>query len=131
MSVTYIQETRTFFLDGKSITYAFHVNEFDCPEHLYFGRKLPHDDLRYAYSPGAQSQLATIPGGDNLPFDRLSYQQFMPELAFFGTSDYREPAVLVENPGGDRLSDLLYAGHEILPEKPPISGMLWTKPFPT
>ena len=123
MSVTYIQDTCTFYMDGKNITYAFHVNEFDYPEHLYFGAKIPHDDLRHTYAPGAQSQLATIPGRDDLTMARTSYQQFMPELAFFGTSDYREPAVLVENPAGDRLSDLLYAGHEILPEKPPISGM--------
>ncbi len=123
MSVTYVPEIRSFYLDGKSCTYAFHVSEFAYPEHLYFGPKLPHDDLRYAYAAGAQSQLATMPGRDDLPAERCSYQQFAPELAFFGTSDYREPAVLAENPLGDRLSDLLYIGHEILPVKPEMVSM--------
>ena len=45
------------------------------------------------------------------------------ELSFFGISDYREPCVLVQNPEGDRLTELLYCGYEILDEKPRISGM--------
>ena len=47
----------------------------------------------------------------------------MPEIAFFGTGDYREPTVLVENEQGDRLSDLLYEGYNIVDTKPAINGM--------
>ena len=38
MAITYQESTRTFFLDGKGVTYAFCVNDYDYLEHLYFGK---------------------------------------------------------------------------------------------
>jgi len=123
MAVYYDANTNCFYLEGKRLTYAFFINEVGYAEHLYFGEKIARDDLRYVYSAGAKSQMAGVPGRDDLPEDRMSYQQFMPELAFFGSGDYREPAVLAVDPAGSRLTDLLYTGHEVLKTKPEIPGM--------
>lgn len=68
---------------------------------------------------GAASCAATIPGH----FDSPSYINFVPELAFYGTGDYREPAVMVQTAKGDRICELLYDGYDILDEKPKITGM--------
>lgn len=116
MSIFFEESTRTFFLDGKNVTYAFFINDFGYAEHLYFGRKIPRDDLRYTRAWGRLSCEARQKG-----FDPLN--TVPSELSFYGTGDYRESAILAESKKGDRLSVLLYQGYEILKEKPEIKGM--------
>lgn len=121
MAIKFYEKTKTFFLDGKGVTYAFKIDEFDFAEHTYYGKTIAHDDLTYTMrETGCGGQGATFPG--NHP-SRLGYHSLQPEISFFGTSDYREPTVQLLNPEGDRLTELLYDGHEILSEKPKISGM--------
>ncbi|MBR2633101.1 MAG: hypothetical protein IKD29_06630 [Lentisphaeria bacterium] len=64
MSITFNTETKTFFLDGKGITYAFAINELGYLEHLHFGARISHDDLSYTRTGGGISCIATIPGID-------------------------------------------------------------------
>ena len=120
MAISFDRSTKTFYLDGRSITYAFTVNSYGYAEHLYFGKKIPHDPLFFTRGGGM---------GDHEPLPPevrrgyASYDMMWTECSFHGTGDYREPCVLVENAAGDRLSDLLFAGYEILSEKPRIPGM--------
>ena len=119
MSIFYDNRTRTFYLDGKSMTYAFCINDAGYAEHLYFGKRIPHDSLLYSRARGAGTFLPTRPGKDGT----AGYQVYPSELTFFGNSDYREPCVQVQNIEGDRLCELLYDGHTVLENKPPINGM--------
>lgn len=121
--ITFDKKTQAFFLDGKSVTYAFFINAAGFAEHLYYGRRIPHDDLRYTRKVGAVSCFATMPDGDDRPHMDSSYGHFPPEISFFGTGDYREPTVMVEHATGDRLVEFLYDGYEILDHKPKISGI--------
>ena len=123
MAITFDNATKIFYLDGKSITYAFYINPIGYPEHLYLGSRIGHDAITYTRAIGARSKNATPPGRDDLDASEYTYNRCGAELAFFGTGDFREPAVQVQNAAGDRLSDLLYVGHEILPEKPKMAGM--------
>jgi len=119
MSIKFDASTKTFYLDGKNVTYAFFINNLGYAEHLYYGSTIPHDDIRYSHAEGGRSAVASPPGKDGCP----SYQLMPSELSFYGTGDYREPCVMVENAEGDRLTELLYDSHEILENKPAISGM--------
>ena len=124
MAITYNKSTRTFYLDGEGITYAFYINEYDYVEHLYYGKTIDHDDLRYIRGLWGRSCIAAVPGYDiDVDEGVKSYNHFGSELTFYGTGDYREPMVEVVNPAGDRLTQLLYDSHEILSEKPAIKGM--------
>ncbi len=99
MAITFNKETKTFYLDGKGITYAFMINDFDVAEHLYYGKTIAHDDLSYTTGQiGCHAAIASIPGKNG----NLGYYGFKPELSFFGTGDYREPTVQVTNPEGGR-----------------------------
>lgn len=120
MSIKFCENTKTFYLDGKGLTYAFYINDFGYAEHLYFGKTVAHDDLRFTRAYGMVSREATMPGIDN---GHANYQSFAAEASFYGTGDYREPSVEVLNPNGDRLTELLYNGYEILENKPKINGM--------
>ena len=123
MAITFIPETKTFFLDGQNVTYAFYINQAGFAEHLYYGRRIGHDDLTYTRRPGTNSFQPVARGCEGLRGGLHGYIQYGAELTFFGTGDYREPTVLTHNAAGDRLSDLLYDGYDVLPEKPAIPGM--------
>jgi alpha-galactosidase len=122
MAIHFDKTTKTFYLDGKSTTYAFYINNLGYAEHLYYGKSIGHDPIIYTRAHNFGSADATHPGGDKTN-GISSYNRMGTELSFFGTSDYREPCVLVQDPEGDRLTELLYCGYEILDEKPRISGM--------
>ncbi len=119
MAITYCEKTRTFYLHGKNVSYVFRINDFDYAEHLYYGKRIENDDISYIYTIGAHTPLSSIPG----QVATHGYHVMPSEISFYGTGDYREPTVEVINPKGDRLTELLYDSHEILPEKPEISGM--------
>lgn len=122
MAIIYNDTTKTFYLEGNGITYAFFINEYGYAEHLYFGEKIALDDLRYIRQRGSFSCLATVPGRDG-GNDLNSYHHFPTEMSFFGTGDYREPMVAVRSSDGFGASEMLYEGYEILNENPPIDGM--------
>jgi len=121
MPIIFEPNTKTFYLHGKDITYAFFINNLGYAEHLYYGATIGCDDLDFSRIPGASSFAAKAPG--HIERGSLSYNHFTTELSFFGTSDYREPCVAVSFSDGSRLTELLYDGHEILQTKPSIKGM--------
>lgn len=118
MSIQYHAERKCFYLDGKDVTYAFRLFEKH-PEHLYYGKKIPHEDLNHLHITGALS-TGWIAFGEEETCPRCHLQS---ELITYGRGDYREPCVQVQNAAGDRLSEPLYVGHEILPEKPRMKGL--------
>ncbi len=124
MSVSFDKNTKTFYLDGKNLTYAFFINNFGYAEHLYFGKKIHHDYYLYTRTDGTNGFTPSTPGDFEYVGGTLfSYDLMPPEISFFGTGDYRESTVHVKHPEGDRLTELLYIGYDILDEKPKINGM--------
>lgn len=126
MAINYQAEKKTFYLEGKGVTYAFFINEFGYAEHLYYGKRIGRDDLTYLRRSGGVSTAALVPGYEKqwlAPMFNASYQDFPSELSFFGTGDYREPAVEYQDKTGNRVVELLYEGFEILEEKPKPAGM--------
>lgn len=121
MAIHFDKITKTFYLEGKNLTYAFFINNYGYAEHLYFGKRIHRDCIFYTRSAGTTSCRATIPGRDDSGI--MSYDIMSPEITFFGTGDYREATVHPEFTGGDRLTELLYVSHEILPKKPKINGI--------
>jgi alpha-galactosidase len=121
MAIYFDKSTSSFYLEGKDITYAFFINSYGYPEHLYFGERIHRDQLIslrtssmvYTFNP---SQPGTDKGSSE-------YMRMAPEISFFGTGDYREPTVHIRYPEGDSLTVFTYAGHDIVDEKPAISGM--------
>ncbi len=116
MSIYFNDSTKTFYLENQSITYAFYVRDGGYLTHLYYGRKIDRDDISYTLTGGCNTLFSISSNG-------TPYEAIAPEITFFGTGDYREPTVHVKNENGDRLTELLFDGYDILKEKPTISGM--------
>ena len=122
MAIYFNNETKTFYLEGKSSTYAFFINNYGYAEHLYYGKKIHRDYLLFTRACGTYSFATTVPGGVKM-FGSHNYQNMSPELTTFGFGDYREATVHAKFELGDRHLELLYAGYDILTEKPAITGM--------
>lgn len=114
--IRFDEKTKTFYLNGKDITYAFYINEYGYAEHLYFGKTVADDDLRYIRRQGTQSCVAKTNAG-------ATYNHFPSELSFFGTGDYREPCVIPQNVSGDFLTELLFDSYEITETKPQMKTL--------
>lgn len=126
MAITVNEQKRIFFLDGKDTTYAFMINEYNYAEHLYYGKRIGHDDITYIRGDGGGSMLAQVPAykaqkGVFPSYD--SYHQFPAEISFYGTGDYREPALEITHEDGSRIVELLYDGYDIAGEKQKPEGM--------
>ncbi len=121
MSITFDKSTKTFYLDNGRVTYSFFVNEFGYLEHLYYGPQIGYDDIRFTRTVGGISGVATVPGCDASGFN--SYHFYRPELAFYGSGDFREPTLQFEDFLGNKVVELLYESHEIVQEKRKIKGM--------
>ncbi len=121
MAIYFDVETRTFFLEGKNLTYAFCINETNFAEHYYFGTRIARDNLRYAIGGNGFCSDAAIPGYQK-PW-RTNYNLYWAELSTYGCGDYHEPSLQIMFENGSRLNEFLYESHEILPEKPAIKGM--------
>ncbi|MBQ8381330.1 MAG: alpha-galactosidase [Clostridia bacterium] len=120
MAIYIDKESKTFYLEGENSTYSFFINSFGYPEHLYWGKKIHRDYLLMARSGGARSCEAKVPGTNE---GGSTYNHMLPEISYFGTGDYREPTVHPVFEDGSRVTELLYSGYDILPEKPRISSM--------
>ena len=74
MSITFDHSTKTFYLDGKGLTYAFFINDGGYPSHLYFGAPITHDDIRFTLAGGSGSFVPTPAGNDDR---KLSYMNHL------------------------------------------------------
>ena len=108
------ENTKTFYLENDEITYAFTV-ENGIPEHLWFGARIPHDDLRYTRWVSCTSCDAQLPG-------TTSENHIAAELPTYGRGDYREPMLGVRDETGNLLLHLVYTGYRTLPQ-PRLDGM--------
>ena len=47
MAIFFEQESQTFYLESKNVTYAFRVAPFGILQHLYYGKRIPREDLSF------------------------------------------------------------------------------------
>ncbi len=121
MAIHFDKETRTFYLEGKNLSYVFCINETEFPEHYYFGTPIARDNLRYAIANGGDCFEKAVPGCQK-PW-RTNYNNYWSEFSVYGQGDYHEPMLQVMFENGSRITEFLYESYEILEEKPTISGM--------
>lgn len=119
MAIAYQESSRTFFLESKDVTYAFRVHEFGFLNHLYFGKKIPREDLRFSVCEKHRGHGAVLPNANR--FQSLSI--FQNECPTYGRGDYRESMVALCDADGVRIVDLTYESHKIVKEKPILEGM--------
>lgn len=119
MSIEFNKENRTFYLANDECTYAFCIGNGGYLHHLYFGHRIPCEDLRYL-SKDIKTEFAPA-FNENMRYESLD--TIPQEYPIYGMGDFRESAVLIRTESGNRITNFQYQSHEIVNEKPRITGI--------
>jgi len=119
MTVEYHSETGIFHLKAGTSSYVMRLTPEKDLLHLYWGTGLREANLTCLHRPAA---MAFSPNShpDNMD---MTYDTLPMEYPFYGTGDFRMPALEVENGDGSRLTELKYVSHEITRGKPELAGL--------
>ena len=116
--IEYCNQSKTFYLESKDVTYAFRVDEYGHLQHIYYGKRIAREDLTFgifSFDRGHAANPPYTPRGKSLT-------TLQNECPTYGRSDQRE-SMLAFDFDGVRVGDLLYTNHVILEDKPALCNM--------
>ncbi len=121
MAIVFDSEKRIFKLDTATSSYIFQIYEQDYIVHLYYGKKIPDNNvtgLKYrgwfpSFSPN------NINVNDFLFSPDITPMEYPGE----GTGDFRISAFSIRNADGNNSTDVRYVSHKIYAGKPSIDGL--------
>lgn len=121
MPISFNEKNGVFKLDTFNSTYAFQI--FDCNYlvHLYYGGKIPDDNLTSMYYRGGFASFS--PSNINVKIPGFSPDMCPMEYSCEGTGDFRLSALSIRNADGNNATDVRYVSHKIYPGKPALEGM--------
>ena len=104
MSIVYEPEQMLFHLSTERTSYLCRVFDNGYLYHQYWGRRIRTADLSHLWQvyPGLAVNY------QNAPDNRYSQDLIPSEYPVFGHGDFRNPAVMVTFPDGNRLLNLQY-----------------------
>lgn len=118
MAIYVNEETLTFHLTNRDVSYLFNVLPNGELAQLYYGKSLHHvDDF---------SQLFYTEVKDNSCTEAdvaLSMDVIRQEYPSFSRSDFRMPAMQLTNHDGSRVSKFTYTGYKIIAGKQQLPGL--------
>ncbi|KHE70341.1 alpha-galactosidase [Halobacillus sp. BBL2006] len=114
------EENMQFHLQGKNVSYVFHVMKNRQLGHLYIGNKLRNRE-DFSHLSKVEHRVASSYVYEEDP--SFSLDLLKQEYPSYGTSDYREPAFQLLQPNGSRISDFTYRAHEVVEGKPALDGL--------
>lgn len=120
MAIRYWEENQIFSIDTKNTTYQMKVDSYGFLLHLYYGAKVS----------GAMDYLLTYAdrgfsgNPDEAGTDRMYSLDVLPqEYPTWGTGDYRNAALIIQNADDSESCKLQYAGHKIEKGKYRLHGL--------
>ena len=120
MSIYFDEQSKIFYLESKNLTYAFGINAIGQMEHVYFGKRTGRDLKTGIYCAGGRVHAVNVMGNNEKLYDVTASPQ---EISTPYGGDYYEPSLILEYSNGNRRSDLVFEGYEILKEKPALDGL--------
>lgn len=121
MPILYHEETRTFHLYNRQISYLMQVMANGQMGQLYFGKRLK-DKADFSYLVQTEERAMNSYTSEDAAV-RLSLQQVRQEYPSYGTSDFRSPAFEVMGDDGSRISNFTCVGHKISSGKQKLEGL--------
>ena len=121
MPIHFDESKKIFKLDTKSSTYAFLVYDGGFLVHLYYGAKLPDNNLKHLMYRGWFDSFS--PYADGVDDLRFAADVNPLEYPANGAGDFRISACTVRGKDGNTVTDLRYVSHKITKGKPKLPGL--------
>ena len=120
MPIKFHQGSQEFHLFNDRISYIIKVLRNDQLGQLYFGRRVPdRADHSYLVENGYRPVMSYV-YDDDYDFSLGNVKQ---EYPAYGTSDYRMPAIEVQQPNGSTVTNFRYRSHRIYAGKPRLADL--------
>lgn len=119
--IIYHQTSQSFHLTNGQVSYIFRVmEETGVLEQLYFGAAIDDDEDGFEFLIERESR----PGNNQMAGSQITnLDDIKQEFPVYGTTDFRQPALEVSYPSGDRISRFTYDHHEIHRGKARLKGL--------
>jgi alpha-galactosidase len=118
MAIYVNEETLTFHLTNRDVSYLFNVLPNGELAQLYYGKHLCHvDDFSQLFYTEVKDNSCTEADA------ALSMDVIRQEYPSFSRSDFRLPALQVTSPDGSRVSRFTYTSYEIIAGKQTLPGL--------
>ena len=121
MSIRFNEQTGTFKLDSKDVSYIFKIYQGDFLAHLYFGAYIPDDCLPDFERRPVYASFSPQP--DNIEPYTFSPDTCPMEIGCNGAADLRIASVQIRNADGNAVTDMRYVSHTIEKGKPALPGL--------
>ena len=123
MAIRINEQEKLFHLQTKNTSYAFCVSDFDAVEHLYYGKRVEDDDLRYI----SNRQIYAFHAHESRDSRRFSTGTVGLEIAPFHSGDFRLPSVVYTSEDKVERCRLRYRSHKIYQGRTPIEGLPYSR----
>lgn len=115
------EEKKQFHLTNGKVSYIFHVMKNGQLGHLYYGKALRHrNDFSHLQTYDVPTAASCHPYADDPAFSLETVRQ---EFPVYGSSDFREPALLLSKPDVNFIPDFRYETYTLLEGKPGLEGL--------
>lgn len=120
MGIKFDKKSKTFMITANDTSYIIAVvDEEQFLGHVYFGEKLPHENMNYLMR---LDEYPFIPSKNNR--ERVSFLDSFPtEYSTHGLGDYRESCLKVMTKSGMTSCGISYVSHVIYEGKPRLKGL--------
>ncbi len=120
MPILFNKAAREFHLYNGRISYIFCIAKNNQPQHLYYGKAIPHVESFSHMNILRSTVLSPVPFSDDMDF---SLSTVLHEYPSYGTGDYRTPAFQIQAADGSRVSDFQYKSHKVFEGKNKLTGL--------
>lgn len=121
MSILFDSEKKIFKLDTSGSSYVFQIFEENYLVHLYYGAKIPDNNLTANYYRGWFASFC--PSNAKVKADCFSPDVTPMEYSCEGAGDFRVSALAIRNSDGNNVTDVRYVSHKIYKGKPALEGL--------
>ncbi|RIX50781.1 alpha-galactosidase [Paenibacillus nanensis] len=120
MGIQFLKENSVFHLQSGNTSYVIGITKQGYLAHYYWGAKIRGN--RFEELLELKSRASFSPSTDLAQLE-LSLDTLPQEYPTYGGSDFRSPALHVQQPNGSTVTELVYDSHRIAPGKPALEGL--------
>ena len=124
MSIHFNENTKTFHLQTRETSYVFCVSDFDTLEHLYYGARIPDDNIRYI----GNRQVYSFVAHESRDSRKFSTSVVGLEIAPFNSGDVRNPSVVYDCDNELDANRLRYRSYKIYKGRETLENLPHSRP---
>lgn len=121
--IRYNEQEKVFHIQTRNTSYVFYISDFNSLEHLYYGKKVPDDNVKYIGNRQIYGHLAH----ESRESRAFTTSVLGMEISPFNSGDIRTPSVVYNCGGNVDCNRLRYQSHKIYKGRKPIDGMPYSR----